>query len=316
MTIYLLFALLVSLSGCAANCGHCAVCASPQCSECIPTYYLPSLTGDCTPCGSVACSSGQYYCASACGPGVDAGGGCRACSTCGAGYYQTAACTATTNTVCAACTITVINASPCPADYYWLASACGGTDKGCRACSTVKPCPLGHFWDETKCGVLARHANSDNGCYECTNCVTSDGKRTKAWGICNGVSGIENPETTCLNPGPALCRLCAAYVEEWFYKAPEETWEDCTGEENHDWVFLPGKDEGDLSDACLAAKADEDSDEAGDCYWTLPIVDLPVAAHKSCLYNMVIDAMGIYNTLLGGWPLPVPYPPEPFNTTF
>jgi len=280
-------------------------------------YYLPTSTSDCTACSSVTCASGQYFCASACGPGVD--DGCRACSTCGAGYYQTAACTATTNTVCAACTITVINASPCPAAYYWNASACGGTDKGCRDCSTVKPCPVGQFWDETKCGVLARHAHTDNGCYGCTNCVTGTGKRFKAWGICAGDSGTENPELSCLTPGPALCRMCAAYVEEWFYKAtdPEpETWPECTGEESHDWVFLPGKDEDDLSDACLAAKADEDLGEDGDCYWTSPTVDFPVAAHKSCLYNMVIAAMGIYNSVAGGWPLPTPYPPEPFNTSF
>jgi len=90
-------------------------------------------------------------------------------------------------------------------------------------------------------------------------------------------------------------------------------WEECSGEENHDWVFLPGKYESDLGDACLAAKAEEDLGVDGDCYF--PQVDFPGVAKKSCLYNMVVDALGIYNVLLGGWPLPTPYPADPFNVT-
>jgi len=128
---------------------------------------------------------------------------------------------------------------------------------------------------------------------------------------------LENPESTCLTPGPALCRLCAVYVERWFYRNstwPEpETWPDCTGEEDHSWVFLDGVSESDLSDACLAAAAEEDLGEDSDCYWEEPEVDAPVAAKNSCLYNMVIAAMGIYNASAGGWPLPTAYPNDPFN---
>jgi len=133
---------------------------------------------------------------------------------------------------------------------------------------------------------------------------------------------LENPESICLNPGPALCRLCAVYVERWFYKpttdpeAEPETWPDCTGEEDHSWVFLPGKYEyPDLSDACLAAEAEEDLGVDSDCYWAYPEVDLPNTAKFSCLYNMVIADMGIYNPSAGGWPLPDAYPPDPFNVS-
>jgi hypothetical protein len=132
---------------------------------------------------------------------------------------------------------------------------------------------------------------------------------------------LENPQSTCLNPGPALCRLCAVYVERWFYREPvdpedpEATWPGCTGEEDHSWVFLPGVYESDLIDACHAAEAEEDEEEDSDCYWESPTVDFPVAAKNSCLYNMVIAAMGIYNAGAGGWPLPVAYPPDPFNVS-
>jgi hypothetical protein len=174
------------------------------------------------------------------------------------------------------------------------------------------------YWDPLRCGSGNLQGAEGNGCEVCTDCVSSDGPRFKAWGICNGESGLENPSAACLTPGPALCRLCSEYVAHWATNDYDIPWDDCTGDENKDWVFLAGKDESDLEAACLAAAAEElDEEFVGDftyCYWEYPEVDFPVAARKSCLYNMVIDAMDIYETGVG-WPLPTDYPADPFNVT-
>jgi hypothetical protein len=87
--------------------------------HCSANPCSPSATCTDTATGfSCACNSGYT------GDGLT----CATCATCGAGQYQSAACTATTNTVCKTC-------RTCPAGTF-LTAACGPTtDTACSACS-------------------------------------------------------------------------------------------------------------------------------------------------------------------------------------
>jgi len=134
--------------------------------------------------------------------------------------------------------------------------------------------------------------------------------------VCGGPSPYNyNPEQLCLAPGVALCEICSAVIPEWGFTQnpdPEFNVSFCDGDKNRDWLFLSGKGVDDLSTACHAAKDVEDGTD--DCDFDYPVdyhVDYPVAAHKSCLYNLVMTSLGIYNSTLGGWPLPSKYPDDP-----
>jgi len=257
------------------NCNHCqpTCCTTSQCWQCqsSPAYYLPSSTSDCQPCSGVTCASGHYFCASACGPGVD--NGCRACAVCGTGYYQTAACTSTTNTVCAAC-----SAISCPAGHYWLSSACGGTS---------------------------------NGCTSCTDCVIgSSAAFGKAYSdVCGGPSPYNHNPPECLTPGEALCEACfniTAFQNNGLPEDDPNYIQFCDNERPDAWWFLgdPAKDVDDLDTCCSLAKVAWDN---GDCDFPDLMLAFPGATKRSCTYNMVYDCMNIAAT----WPNPQPYPTEP-----
>jgi len=235
-----------------------------------------------------------------------------ACSVCSAGYWPTSG-----GLSCLACDLEVIKVNTCSTGEFWNSSTCGPTHKGCQACA-LSTCTAryANFYDSTKCGTTDHRG--DSGCYQCTDCVSALGPHSKAWGVCSGPSGTENPEFNCLVPGAALCRLCSTWVEDWLLDHNSNPWsqDDCDAEVvyNHDWVYEAGKDEDDLIAACLAAKADQDLDEYGVCYF-VGQVNMPFVSQFSCLYNGIVDAMNIYDAGAGGWPLPQDYPLEPFNVT-
>lgn len=184
----------------------------------------------------------------------------------------------------------------CDADYYL------GTDGNCASCGTVAPCPAGQYWDETKCGVPALHMYHDNGCRVCTDCVTGEGPLAKAWGICGGPSPYtSNPDPECLTPGQALCKACYFDVASWQYTQTGDNGTFCDDVAPDDWLTSNG---GALSTCCQAAQALEGvAPGSGGCaYCSVPAI-------KSCLFNSVINCLGIY-TPPGGWPLPTPYPPS------
>jgi hypothetical protein len=113
-----------------------------------------------------------------------------------------------------------------------------------------------------------------------------------------------------LNPGPALCKVCSFYVPQWTFSNPaNDTF--CDDESPDDWLFLSGADEQDLIDCCHSAHAQEVIlPTSGGCDFSLATVD-PIPKTKSCLYNMVVNCLGIY-TLPNGWPLPTPYPSDTY----
>jgi hypothetical protein len=254
---------------------------------------------------ALSCDTGQY----------DNGGGCTDCSTsCAADHYISAACTTTSDIVCVACTESTVS---CEAGQFWNHTLCGpGEDNGCRDC--YAPCDNGTYYDELQCGTA--YHKQDNGCKPCQDCITSDGPRYHSWGVCGGPSPYSHhPEILCLTPGVALCEVCADYILEWKFTQssnPDLNFSYCDNTLNDTWLFLSGKSEGDLATCCESAKAIEDYDVEHNthvCDWSGELEELvnhhPGAAHKNCLYNFVMDCLGIFSF----WPNPSPSPPEPIN---
>jgi hypothetical protein len=124
--------------------------------------------------------------------------------------------------------------------------------------------------------------------------------------VCGGPAPYDfNPDQECLAPGIALCEICSDSVPEWEFNQYNVSF--CDGQKPRGWLTLSGKIDDDLTTACHAAKYVEDHTN----HCNFPGVDAPIAAHKSCLYNLVMTSLGIYNSTLGGWPLPTKYPDDP-----
>jgi len=244
---------------------------------------------------ALSCPLGQW----------DNAGVCTDCSSCTTGDYAYVPCGTNSDTICHACTTVV----PCPSGQYWVPTACGPVDdNGCRDCSSVAPCPTGYYYDDYWCGHPDLHQYEMNGCQACTDCVTSTGPRFKAWGICGGPSPYTyNPIMPCLAPGVALCEVCSDYVPTWAWtQNPDLNISLCDNTLDDSWEFMSGKTETDLNTCCQDAR---DLQIAGDCEFAVNYVN---AARYSCLYNSVMNCLGIY-TPPGGWALPSAYPDEPID---
>jgi hypothetical protein len=131
--------------GCDVDCAACTGIGA--CTVCAAGHHLNN--GVCVACST--CAAGEYQ-AAACSANADTV--CVGCSTCGAGTFLTAACGPTNDTTCAAC-------SACAAGTY-EAGACGGSsDRVCAACAT---CAAGTY--ET----AACTASSNRACATCSTC--------------------------------------------------------------------------------------------------------------------------------------------------
>jgi len=205
-------------------------------------------------------------------------GSCVACTACATGEYRVSGClqNATVDAVCTACPVS---------------------------------CPSGQYYDAATCGATA-HPTSD-GCQRCDDCITSDGPRWKAWGVCGGPSPYSyHPEQLCLAPGVALCEVCSAYITDWAWTQIGANDSFCDNTKDDSWLYLSGQTESDLITCCHNA---QDLETNGDCDFPMVPDEVQVAAHKSCLYNSVMTCLGIYTPppTGSGWPLPTTPPDEP-----
>jgi hypothetical protein len=169
-----------AIAHCAAA-PSCTSAANQQCSACDATYYLVDGAADsCAPC-SVGCPSGQYQSA-ACAATSD-----RVCTACTAITHCASAptCTSAANQQCAACDATfyLVNGTSdscaacsgaCPGGQYQSA-ACGATSD--RVCSACTVCGSGKFQasactptSDTVCTACPTHCTSCTDASTCTAC--------------------------------------------------------------------------------------------------------------------------------------------------
>jgi len=166
----------VNCPQCPALCLSCS--SSSVCTACVSGYYLNGI-GMCQACSS--CAPGQFVatactstsntvcggCDSSCstcsGPNAadctscPAGdflmdGNCYACSLCGGNTFQTAACTATSDTQCAAC------------DHSCLTCNAAGPTS-CTSCADFSYVANSHYY-------MKDYFLADGSCFQCSNCPT------------------------------------------------------------------------------------------------------------------------------------------------
>jgi len=110
-------------------CGACPTGYTSGSGGCVDIDECAAGTDICSAQATCTNGAGTYGCA--CKPGFTGDGiVCHACTTsCQAGKYLSAACTATSNAVCSSC-------STCPAGKYVTAACAGTSDTACAACDT------------------------------------------------------------------------------------------------------------------------------------------------------------------------------------
>jgi peptidoglycan/xylan/chitin deacetylase (PgdA/CDA1 family) len=170
---------------------------------------LPPCDATCATCDGVGsgycltCNLGRYF----------SGGSCITCNTCGPGLYQTAACTPTSNTVCAPCDGSCATCSgggptsctSCAANKYLTG---GGS---CQACSV---CAAGSYQ------TSACTATADTVCATCSAGTYSNAPAQTTCTSCDpGTYGPNAGATSCTpcaagkssdQPGETACTDCAA----------------------------------------------------------------------------------------------------------
>ena len=209
---------------CNAACASCSGAGASQCTSCAGGKYLSG--GQCLACSAcgaseytvtacsananTACAACDASCGTCTGPSNTecatctankylSGGACSACSVCGAGTYQAAACAPTANTACGACDASCTACSgpnpnqcgSCPASFYVSGGAC----HACKVCeagtfqaaactttanATCTACPAGSFSKVagsttcTKCEPGTSSAAGATSCTACGNCDDGD----------------------------------------------------------------------------------------------------------------------------------------------
>lgn len=205
--------------------GQCTPCSSACTSDQYESISCTTTTNrECTNC--MSCGIGQYR--SGCGgtsPGScencpsgqyndgSSNSGCIACTpACGSGYYETGACTSTTNRVCSACT------SPCGSGF-WESTACTATTN--RVCTACLLCPPGSTMTGCSgssagvCKADPGYSGGDIGGFDATNynslnCATP--------GTCGSYQAC-SPGTYKTNSGNFPCEPCPTCLENQYLSA-------------------------------------------------------------------------------------------------
>lgn len=128
-------------------------------------------------------------------------GTCSTCANCGAGTFQSAACTATTDTACSTC-------ATCAAGTY-VAAACGTTkDTVCSACDAT--CVTCTGAGPNQCATCAAGSFlSANACHACTTCAPGTFQASACSATKDTVCSACDPScVTCTGPGANQCGSC------------------------------------------------------------------------------------------------------------
>lgn len=211
----------------------------PDIAEALPTCHPSCAT--CNGAGANACTGCQA------GRYLD-GGTCETCSTCSGDTYQSAACTATSDTVCSAC-------AAC-GDGSYVETACGATsntvcsacDTSCVTCSGPGPtactsCATKQFLTAgacTACAVCGQGtfqsdactATTDTVCGSChPSCTACAGPDLSQCGSCppsfflrNDASGSTCIECSTCGPGTYQASACAPNVDTLCVQCPAGTY--------------------------------------------------------------------------------------------
>ncbi|MDQ3367695.1 MAG: hypothetical protein M3680_19915 [Myxococcota bacterium] len=163
----------------------CEACTTDACP--IGTYEAVACTAttdrSCAACTAIAgcpaasCTTAADETCLACDAGLYlSGGGCVACTSCGAGEFEATACTATADRTCEACTT-----DACPTGTY-VAAACTATaDRSCGACTAIAGCAAESCTtaaDETCLACDAGRYLSGGACVACTPCGAGESEQT------------------------------------------------------------------------------------------------------------------------------------------
>jgi hypothetical protein len=112
-------------TGNGVSCNACAVCGAGTFQSAACTATTETACGNCA-AGCATCSDATTC--NSCAAGFYlVGSSCVACTTCGAGQFQAAACSSSSNTSCSSC-------STCGAGQYASAMCGGSSDTSCTAC--------------------------------------------------------------------------------------------------------------------------------------------------------------------------------------
>ncbi len=247
----------------------CATCSGPsanECTACLGGRYKSGgqcltcgacgaseyVTSACTASANVVCGACSATCGTCTGPSATdcasctantylTGGACTACSVCGTGTFQSAACTPTTNTACGACDASCTACSgpspkqcgSCPTAFFLgggLCNACKVCEAGtfqATACTTTAntactACPPGSFTKvagATTCTKCEPGTTSVAGAQACTKCepgqiaaaagaASCSACAEGTFAIAGAASCTACPEGTTSGPGAVACAAC------------------------------------------------------------------------------------------------------------
>jgi peptidoglycan/xylan/chitin deacetylase (PgdA/CDA1 family) len=163
-------AALLPLGACHPSCATCSGSGSNQCTTCYVGAYVSA-------------------------------GSCHPCSGCGAGTFQVAACTATTDAACAACRVC--------GDRTFTSSACAsGADAQCTACHpTCAGCTGPGAADCASCAAGSYLAAGS--CHACGTCGAGTYEASACTFAADTACRPCDPGcTTCDGPGKDRCTAC------------------------------------------------------------------------------------------------------------
>jgi hypothetical protein len=206
-----------------ANCAAetCTTSAAQVCTACSAGFYLSG--NACVACSTGACPSGEYQTA-ACSATAD-----RTCAACTAIANCTAAtCTTSSDQVCSACGVgnyasggTCLACSGACAPGQYQASACGATaDRTCASCTAIPNCTAATCTtsaDQVCAACDAGFFLSGNACVACSSGACPSGQYQSAAcsatadRTCAACTAIANcTAATCTTASDQVCSACSA----------------------------------------------------------------------------------------------------------
>lgn len=191
-------------TGNGVTCSTCRACSLGQYETAACTRTTDAVCSAC-PVGCANCTSASTC--TSCAPGrFLMGGACVACATCGVGEYQTAACTATQNTVCSTC-------STCPVGQHQTAACGGSSNTACGACAT---CGVAQYQINACTSTSnATCGSCDTECVACTgpgSCTTCAPGHYLIGGVCVACTAClpgEFQAAACTATQNTACTICA-----------------------------------------------------------------------------------------------------------